>query len=154
MWGIFYIILSVPQITLMDMNNVRASPPLASKWAPTVVTVSQCRVERPPGTRQRWKQPGSRQPQALCRYLAVSQCSRQRGDSAPAPFPGNLFVPISASSQPSSSHLISLVDSEFAPKKLLAVTITSWENCVQLFPLLKASHLHFLALLLTLKMCL
>ena len=49
------------------------------------------------------------------------------------PFP-DLFVPISASSQPSSSHLISLVDSEFARKKLLAVAITLWENCVQLFP--------------------
>lgn len=50
------------------------------------------------------------------------------------PFPGNLFVPISASSQLSSSYLICLVDSAFTPKKLLAVTITLWENCVQLFP--------------------
>lgn len=50
------------------------------------------------------------------------------------PFPGNLLMPSSASSQPSSSHLICPVDSAFAPKKLLAVTITSWENCVQIFP--------------------
>ena len=70
------------------------------------------------------------------------------------PFPGNLLMPSSASSQPSSSHLICPVDSAFAPKKLLAGKSLRGKIASRSFRVLPASHLHFLVRLLTLTTCL
>ena len=62
---------SIPSSTHISIKLcIRASPPLAGRWAPKVETALIGRVEWPPATRQRANKPGSRQSKPRCRYLA------------------------------------------------------------------------------------